>query len=76
MYLGFYAGEMAWREDMRRETNGDQYERMTADALTHPKSRNWCGYWQRGISRGARRAVWIAPPYRSCDYRNEGRFWR
>ena len=35
VYLGFYAGEMAWREDMRRETNGDQYERMTADA---PKS--------------------------------------
>ena len=47
VYLGFYAGEMAWREDMRRETNGDQYERMTADALHHPKSRNWCGYWQR-----------------------------
>jgi transposase-like protein len=46
-YLGFYAGEMAWREDMRRETNGDQYERMTADALCYPKSRNWCGYWQR-----------------------------
>src|SRR3954454_11869072 len=47
VYLGFYAGEMAWREDMRREDNGDQYERMTADALHHPKSRNWCGYWQR-----------------------------
>ena len=46
-YLGFYAGEMAWREDMRREDNGTQYERMTADALHHPKSRNWCGYWQR-----------------------------
>ena len=49
-YLGFYAGEMAWREDMRREDNGDQYERMTADALRHPKSRNWCGYWQRHAS--------------------------
>ena len=46
-YLGFYAGEMAWREDMRREDNGTQYEHMTADALHHPKSRNWCGYWQR-----------------------------
>ena len=46
---GFYAGEMAWREDMRRENNGDQYERMTADALHHPKSRNWCGYWQRHV---------------------------
>ena len=28
---------MAWREDMRRETNGDQYERMTADALQPPE---------------------------------------
>ena len=37
VYLGFYAGEMAWCEDMRRETNGDQYERMTADALGHPE---------------------------------------
>jgi ISXO2-like transposase domain len=46
-YLHFYAGEMAWREDMRREDNGSQYERATADALHHPKSRNWCGYWQR-----------------------------
>ena len=47
VYLHFYAGECAWREDMRRETNGDQYERMTADALHHPNSRHWCGYWQR-----------------------------
>ena len=47
MYLPFYAGEMAWREDMRRESNGIQAERCTADALSHPKSRNWCGYWQR-----------------------------
>jgi len=47
VYLRFYAGEMAWREDMRRETNGCQFERCTADALGHPKSRNWCGYWQR-----------------------------
>ena len=34
----------------RHETNGDQYERMTADALMHPKSRNWCGYWQRAVA--------------------------
>lgn len=47
LYLPFYAGEMAWREDMRRETNGHQFERCTGDALMHPKSRNWCGYWQR-----------------------------
>ena len=46
-YLRFYAGEMAWREDMRRESNGVQWERATAGALSHGKSRNWCGYWQR-----------------------------
>ena len=47
IYLPFYAGEMAWREDMRREDNGTQNRRVTANALHHPKSRNWCGYWQR-----------------------------
>ena len=25
-YLKFYAGEMAWREDMRREDNGRSYD--------------------------------------------------
>ena len=49
-YLPFYAGEMAWREDMRREDNGTQHRRVTANALAHPKSRNWCGYWQRALS--------------------------
>jgi hypothetical protein len=48
--LPFYAGEMAWREDMRREDTGSQYERCGSDALHHPKSRNWCGYWQRHAS--------------------------
>lgn len=46
-YLKFYAGEMAWREDMRRVDNGTQYQRVGMGALSHPKSRNWCGYWQR-----------------------------
>ncbi|HEX2526588.1 MAG TPA: IS1595 family transposase [Geminicoccus sp.] len=46
-YLRFYAGEAAWKEDMRRESNGVQLERATVGALSHGKSRNWCGYWQR-----------------------------
>ena len=46
-YLHQYAGEMAWREDMRRVDNGTQYERAGRDALHSPKSANWCGYWQR-----------------------------
>jgi hypothetical protein len=46
-YLKFYAGEMAWREDMRRDDNGAQYQRAGINALGHPKSRNRCVYWQR-----------------------------
>lgn len=47
-YLNFYAGEMAWREDNRRVSNGIQYLMATDAALKHPKSNQWCGYWQRG----------------------------
>ena len=46
-YLGFYAAEMAWREDRRRMTNGGQHEAATGAALGHPVSRVWAGYWQR-----------------------------
>jgi transposase-like protein len=46
-YLKFYAGEMAWREDNRRWDSGALFELAGVAALIHPKSRNWCGYWQR-----------------------------
>ena len=46
-YLHFYAGEMAWREDMRRVDNGNQLRRVGMGALAFGKSRNWRGYWQR-----------------------------
>ena len=46
-YLHFYAGEMAWREDMRRVDNGNQLRRVGMGALAFGKSRNWTGYWQR-----------------------------
>jgi transposase-like protein len=46
-YLGFYAAEMAWREDNRRVSNGAQHEAATVAALCHPVSRVWKGYWQR-----------------------------
>ena len=46
-YLNAYAGEMAWREDCRREANGTQYAMATAAAVAAPKSAQWCGYWQR-----------------------------
>ena len=46
-YLGAYAGEMAWKEDNRRQANGMQHEAATSAALAHPVSRIWAGYWQR-----------------------------
>jgi ribosomal protein L37AE/L43A len=46
-YLSRYASEMAWREDHRRVSNGEQYSAIAALALGHPISREWCGYWQR-----------------------------
>ena len=46
-YLAAYAGEMAWRENNRRVSNGAQYLGVTAAALNAPVSRQWKGYWQR-----------------------------
>jgi hypothetical protein len=38
---------MAWREDNRRVSNGEQYLMIADAALRHPVSTQWCGYWQR-----------------------------
>lgn len=46
-YLDLYADEMAWREDNRRISNGEQYLMVTNATLQHPVSREWKGYWQR-----------------------------
>ncbi|WP_332765955.1 IS1595 family transposase [Phenylobacterium sp.] len=46
-YLAAYAMEMAWREDNRRVSNGEQFLLATGAALAHPVSRQWKGYWQR-----------------------------
>jgi transposase-like protein len=45
-HLHQFAGEMAWREDHRRVSNGDQFDKVTKAALAHPVSRKWCGYWK------------------------------
>jgi transposase-like protein len=49
-YLHAYAGEMAWKEDNRRQPNGFQHEAVTSAALAHPVSRQWAGYWQRATA--------------------------
>lgn len=48
-YLGAYAAEMAWREDNRRVSNGEQFLMIAAGALGHSVSRQWKGYWQKRI---------------------------
>ena len=47
LYLNALAAEMAWREDNRRISNGEQYLIVVNAALSHPVSRQWKGYWQR-----------------------------
>jgi len=49
-YLNAYAVEMAWREDRRRVSNGEQFLMVNAAALASPVSRMWKGYWQRGAA--------------------------
>lgn len=46
-YLYQYANEMAWRENNRRQPNGEHWRLVTGAALAHPKSKVWAGYWQR-----------------------------
>jgi transposase-like protein len=46
-YMASYASEMAWREDHRRVSNGEQFLIATNAALAHSVSRQWKGYWQR-----------------------------
>jgi transposase-like protein len=46
-HLASYANEMAWREDNRRVSNGEQFLTIAAAGLHHPVSRHWKGYWQR-----------------------------
>lgn len=46
-YLYAYAGEMAWREDNRRVSNGTQAFIVGEAAMASGVSRTWSGYWQR-----------------------------
>lgn len=37
---------MAWREDNRRVSNGEQFTAVSKLALAQPVSRKWSGYWK------------------------------
>ncbi len=47
-YLQSYANEAVWREDYRRDHNDFLWRSLIRGALNSPKSKLWCGYWQRG----------------------------
>src|SRR6195952_3253620 len=46
-YLLRYAQEAAWREDLRRVSNGEQVYGVIGLAMRCPPSVDFCGYWQR-----------------------------
>jgi transposase-like protein len=46
-YLARYAQEAAWREDLRRSSNGEQVSGVATLAMRCTPSVDFCGYWQR-----------------------------
>ena len=46
-YLVRYAQEAAWREDLRRVSNGEQTHGIVGLAMQSSPSVDFCGYWQR-----------------------------
>ena len=46
-YLVRYGQEAAWREDLRRVSNGEQTYGVVGLAMRNPPSVDLCGYWQR-----------------------------
>ena len=46
-YLVRYAQEAAWREDLRRVSNGEQADSVVGLAMGCAPSVDFCGYWQR-----------------------------
>jgi transposase-like protein len=46
-HLHQYAAHAAWMEDHRRLDNGTLARNVVSQAMAHPVSRNWKGYWQR-----------------------------
>jgi transposase-like protein len=49
-YLLRYAQEASWREDNRREANGEQVNRLAGLAMKAKPSVDFGGYWQRHVA--------------------------
>ena len=47
VYLDRYCQEIAWREDMRALSNGEQFEIIGRLVGSTPASIDFVGYWQR-----------------------------
>ena len=45
-YLANYANEAAYREDSRRQSNGEIFRDILTKCARTPTHRDWCGYWQ------------------------------
>jgi hypothetical protein len=45
-YLANYANEAAYREDTRRQGNGEIFRDIVLKCLGTRTHRDWCGYWQ------------------------------
>ncbi len=45
-YLANYANEAAYREDTRRQSNGEIFRDVLSKCLGTRTHRDWCGYWQ------------------------------
>lgn len=52
-YLLRYAQEASWREDNRRQSNGDQVHTVAAHAMKAKPSVDFSGYWQRHLKQAA-----------------------
>ncbi len=51
-YLVFYANEIAWREDNRRESSLFQFNDLAGKCLRSRPSQNWSKYWQGNHLQG------------------------
>lgn len=45
-YLAFFASEIAWREDTRRQSLAQKFEGLLAVIFSCGLSKAWCGYFQ------------------------------
>lgn len=46
-HLGLYAAELAWRNDHKSLSEGEQVFRLLRELLTRDRGGKWVGYWQR-----------------------------